>query len=118
VLKDAKDRIFCTSVKADWTYNTLDVDYNAAYNGVRNTLLDVFSNRFSKGVQETLFHVGKAVVERVREVDKIHFVMPNIHFLPFDLDRFGIKDEDQIFMPVEAPSGCIEGTIGRPRAKL
>jgi urate oxidase len=117
-LPEAKDRNFCTSLKAEWSYNTLDVDYNATYLGVRNTLIDIFANKPSNSVQQTLHDMGTSCLSKFKQLESIHLWLPNIHFPPVDFTRFQMKNEDKVYQPINDPSGYIEGIITRPRSRL
>jgi len=57
--------------------------------------------------------MGEAVLEGRPEIDRIHFSLPNKHHLLYDLARFGLENENEIFYPTNEPYGLIEGTIER-----
>ena len=37
--------------------------------------------------------------------------MPNVHYLPIDLSRFGEDARGAVFLPTDEPSGQIEATL-------
>jgi urate oxidase len=39
--------------------------------------------------------------------------MPNQHRIPFNLEPFGIKNDNEIFVPVDEPFGMITGIVTR-----
>jgi urate oxidase len=118
-LPETEDRLLCTSVQAEWTYNSIDgVDFNAVHRTVRDSILDKFANKYSKSVQQTIYDVGEDVIKQVDRVETVTLHMPNIHNFEFDLARFGIKNDNEVFYPLADPSGFIEGTISRIRARL
>ena len=80
---------------------------------IRETLLAVFADHASKSVQHTLYAMGEAVLEKVREVDEIELTMPNIHCLLVDLSRFGQDNPNEIFVPTDEPHGTIQARIRR-----
>ncbi len=57
--------------------------------------------------------MGKAVLERFAEIERIHFSLPNNHHLLYDLERFGIANENEIFHASGDPRGLLQGTVER-----
>lgn len=110
-LQETNDRIFSTSIKAEWKYNEVNTDYNQIYNKVRQLLLKTFSEHKSLSVQQTLFECGKNITENIREIKEISLSMPNKHYLKFNLEQFGIENSNEIFIPTDEPFGLIEGVI-------
>jgi urate oxidase len=64
-------------------------------------------------VQQTLFDMGKAVLEENGMVKEISLIMPNKHHIPFNLEQFGIQNNNDIFIATDEPYGYITGTITR-----
>jgi urate oxidase len=112
-LPETDDRIFCTSVKANWRYANSDVATDELWTGVRQTILDTFAEHDSLSVQHTLYTMGEAVLNRHSDVIEIAFSLPNIHCIPVDVTRFGVEDRNAIFLPTEEPHGLIEGRLRR-----
>jgi urate oxidase len=112
-LAETSDRILATVITARWSYRGGEIDFGAAWRGVRDTILGAFADHYSPSVQFTLHHMGAAVLEARPEVERISFSLPNKHHLLFDLDRFGLENENEIFQPTEEPYGLIEGTVER-----
>ena len=112
-LAETSDRILATIITARWAYRVRDVDFGASWYGVRDTILESFSDHYSPSVQFTLHHMGKAVLEARPEVDRISFSLPNKHHLLYDLARFGLDNENEIFHVTSEPYGVIEGTVER-----
>lgn len=112
-LPDARDRLLATSLTANWQYRMAEVDFDGAWSVARGTLLDVFARHHSKSVQHTLYAMGRAVLDRAPEVERITLVMPNRHHLPVDLSPFGLENRNEVFVPTEEPQGLIEATIVR-----
>ena len=42
--------------------------------------------------------------------------MPNKHALLVDLAPFGLDNPNEVFLPIDEPSGYIEGEAGQARA--
>ena len=112
-LKETHDRIFGTSVSADWKFATTKTDFNAAFEKARAVMLETFANHHSLSAQQTLYAMGDAVLNAVKDIETISFVMPNLHRLPFDLKPFGLENTNEIFVNTTEPQGTIKGTIGR-----
>src|SRR6266536_3555800 len=61
-LKETSDRILATIVTARWSYRGADMDFEAAWEDVRHTLLETFGDHYSPSVQYTLHRIGEAVL--------------------------------------------------------
>jgi urate oxidase len=57
--------------------------------------------------------MGEAVLERFLEIEKIHLSLPNRHHIPYDLRRFRMENEGEVFHADPEPYGLIEGTVER-----
>jgi len=115
-LAETSDRILATVIAARWSYSGMDIDFTAAWGAVRETILEAFSDHYSPSVQFTLHHMGKAVLDARPEVERISFSLPNKHHLLYDLERFGLENENEIFQATDEPYGLIEGTVERSTA--
>jgi urate oxidase len=114
-LPETSDRILATVITARWSYRGRDIDFGAAWREVRRTILEAFCDHYSPSVQFTLHHMGKAVLDARPEVERISFSLPNKHHLLYDLERFGLDNENEIFHATSEPYGLIEGTVERAR---
>ncbi len=112
-LKDTSDRILATKVNAMWKYRSGSVDYNAACCSVWGAILDTFATTHSLGVQQTIYDMGNAALDACADLSEITFELPNLHRIPFMLDPFGLKFENDIFVATDEPFGLITGTIKR-----
>lgn len=112
-LKETSDRILATKADITWEYDPLPANYTAAYEYIRDLLLRTFAGHKSLSVQQTLFAMGKAVLEAHREVKEIHLEMPNKHHIPFNLEQFHIEHKNEIFIATDEPYGLIVATVGR-----
>jgi len=112
-LPETEDRIFATSVKADWDYVEGSGDWNERFDTMRSAMLDVFAEHRSYSVQQTLYEMGKAALARCPAAKRIRIEMPNQHRIPFNFAPFGLKFENDIFVPTDEPHGTIVGEIGR-----
>ncbi len=112
-LPETDDRILATVITANWAYSGTDLDFDGLWSGVRDRILTTFTDHYSPSAQNTLYRMGEAVLESYTEVEKIQFSLPNKHHIPYDLDRFGIDNNNEIFHATREPYGLIEGTIER-----
>ena len=112
-LPDTYDRVMATRVSATWRYAASDLDWDALYDGVRGTLLDVFAEHASPSVQASIWIVGRAIVDRHAAIQEIRLVLPNLHHWTVDLTPFGLENRGEIFTPSTEPYGLIEATVRR-----
>ena len=112
-LPQTADRLFGTAVRANWRYKTADLAFVKLRTKIRAILLAVFAGHESKSVQHTLYAMGEAVLQGIAEVDEIDLIMPNMHCLLVDLSRFGQDNPNEVFVPVNEPSGYIEACVRR-----
>ena len=113
-LPETDDRIFATTLDADWLYRPgPSGDWNAWHAVVCKAMLDVFAGHVSLAVQQTLFAMGQAALEACEAIDKIHLAMPNQHRIPVPLAPFGLPSRNEIFVTTSEPFGLIEATLER-----
>ncbi|PUA81769.1 factor-independent urate hydroxylase [Nocardioides currus] len=113
-LPDADDRILATALRAGWRYASTDgIDWNATYDAVRSLLLATFATTYSRALQETLYAMGRAVLEAHAEVAEISFAAPNKHHFLVDLAPFGLDNPGEVFIAADRPYGLIEATVTR-----
>lgn len=115
-LPDADDRLLATSLRAHWRYETVVVDWTAAYDAIHACLLEVFAGTHSRALQETLYLMGARVLEVVPEVAEIRFSAPNRHHVEVDLAPFGLTNEGEVYQPLDRPYGLIEASVRRDPA--
>lgn len=112
-LKETADRILSTQCDVNWLWTSPAADFDHLYNQIRNTLLQAFAFHKSLSVQQTLYAMGEAVLEKYDAVQEIHLVMPNRHHIPFNLEQFGMENNNEIFIATDEPYGYITGTVKR-----
>jgi urate oxidase len=116
-LPDARDRILATIMTATWTYGSVDdSDWHRLWHAVRRQIFTSFTDHYSPSMQNTVYRMGKAVLEAFPEVEQIRFSCPNKHHLLYDLGRFGMENNNEIFHASNDPYGLIEGTVERATA--
>jgi urate oxidase len=119
-LAEAHDRILATSVTARWRYAPADVDaldHGRLFDGVRATLLETFAAKHSLALQQTLYAMAAAVLERYpAEVAEVRLSMPNKHHFLVDLEPFGLDNPNTVYLAADRPYGLIEASVLRDDA--
>ncbi len=116
-LPETTDRIMSTDVATRWRYNTTDVDFDAVYEDVKKIILDKFTDHYSRALQETLYLMGKAVIEAHPEIDEIKFSCPNKHHFVYDLGFCDLPNNNETHYAADRPFGLIEATVQRKDAQ-
>jgi urate oxidase len=115
-LEPAYDRIMATSMFAQWWHSSTDVDWGKSYDRAVQTILDVYGNHHSLAHQQTLYEAGKAVLDDQPEIAEIRITAPNKHHFLYDLARFGIDNNNEVFHADDRPYGLQELTVRRDDA--
>jgi urate oxidase len=112
-LAETRERILATAVTARWRYTSADLDWDACFAGVRTALLEAFAGTHSLALQQSLFAMGRAALERNPDVAEIRLSLPNKHHFLQDLSAFGLDNPDVVYHADDRPYGLIEGTVQR-----
>ena len=126
-LPDQTDRIFSTIVEAEWEYSsTNNLCFNGAFDKVVQLIMRYFAGEpvrglFSPSVQQTQYLIEKAALEGIPQMEWMRMAMPNKHYFNVDLSKFprtvsGMERgeaNDEVFLPVDKPSGMITAKLGR-----
>ncbi|BDP44411.1 uricase (plasmid) [Deinococcus aetherius] len=112
-LPETTDRVMATFVTAKWEYNTEDVDYDDVWNQVYRQIQETFTDHYSPSLQNTLFLMGQAVLTACPEISRVWFQMPNKHHLRYNLERFGLGNDNEIFHVDPEPYGLMEAWVER-----
>ncbi|WP_194816200.1 factor-independent urate hydroxylase [Nocardia sp. XZ_19_385] len=114
VLEPTSDRMLATSLVAQWRFaTTAGVDWDAAYTGIRQRMVEVFATQHSKALQQTLFEMGKAALEAYPFLAEVRLAAPNKHHFDYDLGRFGIENKGEVYHAADRPYGLIHATVAR-----
>lgn len=115
-LAETDDRILATSLVARWRYRHTEVDWTKTYADVRRLLLERFADQHSYALQQTLYAMGRAVLDAHPELAEIRFSAPNNHHVAYDLSPFGLDNPGEVFHADDRPYGLIEATVTRDDA--
>jgi urate oxidase len=138
-LPETDDRILATSLIAWWRYDSpaagggpavgkgsagggadadwsKQVDWNKSHETISATLLEAFATHYSRALQETLYVMGRRVLETSEQVAEIRFSAPNKHHYLVDLSPFGVENNGEVFHAADRPYGLIEASVVRDGA--
>jgi urate oxidase len=105
-----------TSLKAQWLHDGTDVDWGKSYDTALQAMLDSFAGHHSLALQHTLYDMGAAVINGQPGIAEIRFSAPNKHHFIYDLARFDIENNNEVFHADDRPYGLIEATVRREDA--
>jgi urate oxidase len=114
-LPDLKERIFGTSVIANWQYSSASPDYQKTYEKVRGLVLETFATHHSLSVQQTIYEIAQNALAQVDHLKEITITMPNQHRVLFDLKPFELENDNEIFVTTDEPHGLVSATVRRER---
>ncbi|WVO18560.1 urate oxidase [Cryptococcus depauperatus] len=133
-LTEVADRIFSTSVSLQCTLSlppnipltianldtiAKELDLPRIKENIRKDVLDTFATDESASVQATLYLTLQNILKSCPVVKDASMQLPNKHYIPIDLSRFGIDNKlgyeggAEIFYPASDPSGLITATVTR-----
>jgi urate oxidase len=112
-LPETDDRIMATALVAQWRYTGLDVDWDKTWADARRILLEKFATVHSLALQQTLWEMGRGVLEAHPEIAEITLQAPNKHHFAVDLSPFGLENPNEVFYAADRPYGLIEATVRR-----
>ena len=115
-LAGTADRILATAVQARWRHSGLAGSWAESYCSARDLLLEAFTGTYSYSLQQTLFAMGRRVLDGRPEIAEIRLSLPNKHHFEVDMSPFGLDNGGEVFYASDRPYGLIEGTVLRDDA--
>ncbi len=117
-LAETDDRVLATSLTARWRFadESEGRDWDAVYADVKRTIIHRFATVRSLALQQTLWHMGEAVLNDHPEIAEIRFSAPNKHHFLVDLAPFGLENPGEVFVAADRPYGLIQATVTRDDA--
>ncbi len=112
-LPEADDRMMVSKVSASWAYGDGAGDWDRLHRRAWTALVDTFHAHFSRSLQASIWLMGRAMLERVAEIDEVSMSWPNLHHWIVDLSPFGIDNDKVIYHATSEPYGMIEATVRR-----
>jgi urate oxidase len=116
VLEPTHDRVMATSLVAQWRFGSPETDWDDVYAGVRNQLVTQFAHVHSLALQQTLYEMGKAVLQHYPQIAEVRLSAPNKHHFRYDLSRFGVENNNEVFHADDRPYGLIQAGVTREDA--
>ena len=117
-LPETRERILATAVDARWRHTVVDpsADWEKSYAETRRLLLEAFTGTYSHSLQQTLYAMGRTVLEHRPELAEVRLSLPNKHHFLVDLTPFGLDNPDEVYVAADRPYGLIEGSAVRDDA--
>jgi len=116
VLEPTNDRVMSTSLVAKWRFTTTDVDWEAVYPAIKQIIIEKFATVHSLALQQTLFQIGTGILEAFDYIAEVKLSAPNIHHFVYDLSKFGLENNNEVFNADDRPYGLIQATVTRDDA--
>jgi urate oxidase len=116
LLEPTHDRVMATSLVAQWRFTTTQVSWDEVYAGVKTQLVKQFARVQSLALQQTLYEMGKAVLESYPEIAEVRLSAPNKHHFVYDLSPFGLENNNEVFRADDRPYGLIQAAVTRDDA--
>ncbi|GLZ05401.1 uricase [Actinomadura sp. NBRC 104412] len=110
-LQPTRDRVLATAVTARWRHRETRADFAASFQEARASLLETFAETHSLSLQQTLYQMGRRVLETQPGICEIRLAMPNKHHFLVDLSPFGMDNDNEVYFAADRPYGLIEGTV-------
>ena len=116
-LAETRDRILATSLIARWRYQApWPESWDEAYAQIRQILLERFATVHSLALQQSLWEMGRAVLEARGDIAEIRLSAPNKHHFLADLSPFGLENPGEVFHAADRPYGLIQCAVRRDDA--
>ena len=116
-LQPTDDRIMATSLIVRWRLtDPPETDWNALAASVRAVLVERFAELHSLALQQTLWHMGRAVLEAHPAIAEIRLEAPNKHHFVVDLTPFDEPNPNEVFHADDRPYGLIHASAIRDDA--
>jgi urate oxidase len=115
-LAETHDRVMATSLVARWRFTQTDVAWDEVYANIKALLVKEFATLQSLALQQTLWHMGRAVLEAYPFIAEIRLSAPNKHHFVVDLEPFELDNPGEVFFAADRPYGLIQATVTRDDA--
>lgn len=113
ILQPTHDRVMATSLVAQWRFTGTEIAWDEVYDGVKAHLVKQFAVVQSLALQQTLYEMGKAVLEAYPAIAEVRLSAPNKHHFVYDLSPFGLENNNEVFHADDRPYGLIQATVLR-----
>ncbi|QXJ24729.1 urate oxidase [Actinomadura graeca] len=110
-LAPTDDRILATAVTAWWRHRGTAASWGESYRAARAGLLAGFAETHSLSLQQTLYEMGRRVLDGQPGLCEVRMSMPNKHHFLVDLEPFGMDNDNEVYFAADRPYGLIEGSV-------
>ncbi|SNT31649.1 urate oxidase [Actinomadura meyerae] len=110
-LEPTRDRVLATAVTARWRHRGTEAAWDDSYAAARDALLSAFAETHSLSLQQTLYQMGRAVLDGQDGVCEVRLALPNKHHFLVDLEPFGLENDNEVYFAADRPYGLIEGAV-------
>lgn len=115
-LPETHDRVMATSLDVKWRFSSVPASsesfaWDEVYADVKKLMVKEFATLQSLALQQTLWHMGTAVLEAHPEIVEIKLKAPNRHHFDYDIGRFGVENKGEVFWAADRAYGLIEATL-------
>jgi len=126
-LPEVQDRLFSTAVKAYWTYASDSAPFNDCYDKVKTAFLHKFAGDPVEGIPSPAAQLTQhdmcraALAANAPHISEIKIVTPNLHYNPLHsltTPKHMHAPNNDVFYPIDGPSGYITSTAALKRSKL
>jgi len=116
-LQETHDRVMATSLVAKWRFSSTEgIDWDETYAGIKRIMVKEFATLQSLALQQTLWHMGRSVLEAYPFIAEVKLKAPNKHHFAVDLSPFELENPGEVFIAADRPYGLIEATVLRDDA--
>ena len=117
-LPETDDRVLATSLVVQWRTGPMGpgddgTEWDARFGQVRQLLLTRFAEVHSLALQQTLWEMGKAVLDAEPSIDEVRLTAPNLHHFLVDLEPFGLDNPGEVYFAADRPYGLIQANVVR-----
>ena len=116
ILAPTHDRVMATSLVAKWRFTSVEIEWDATYESIKKIMIKKFAEVHSLALQQTLYEMGRAVLEAFDVIAEIQLSAPNKHHFVYDLAPFGLENPGEVFHADDRPYGLIQATVTRDDA--
>ena len=116
-LPETDDRVLATSLVINWRHDRPAADagdsWDERHARGRSRLLSRFAEVHSLALQQTLWEMGRGVLEAEPAVLEVRLTAPNLHHFLVDLAPFGLENPGEVYHAADRPYGLIQANAFR-----
>lgn len=90
-------------------FELVRVAWDEVHRNIKTILMWEFATLQSIALQQTLWHMGKALLEAFPSIAEVRLNAPNRHHFNYDIGQFGLDNSNEVFI-ADRPYGLIETT--------